>query len=85
MKSSEHLGASAPEPAASSATIVGIWAMSVAVSAGIGYLAREWFLFLLIGCFVALMTAFVPKRPVWRAVTSGIAVGVMLALAVAFQ
>lgn len=82
MKSSEpsSLGAE-PEQPRSVAVVIGVWLVSVAATAALTYAAGEWLLFLYIAWTMAVMSAFVPKRPIARAVSAGIAVGVTSGLA----
>lgn len=57
---------------------------ATAIGAGIGFIAREWFLSLLMICWVALLTAFFSARPVARSVCAGGAAGLMMAMAMAY-
>ncbi len=60
--------------------IVGVWLFSIACSAALTIVLRDWLLFLLIVCFLLVTSAFVPKRPLIKALSSGCALGMLLAL-----
>ncbi len=66
------------------ALVFGAWLVSAIASAVVTYAAKDWLLFVFIAWWVAVMSAFVPKRPILRAVSTGIAVGVTVGLGILF-
>lgn len=70
-----------PGQSKSQGKVVGVWLLAVALSAWATYAAREWLLFVYIALAITLMIAFVPKHALARAVSVGIAVGIITGLA----